>query len=292
MGFENAHVLRPGYAIEYDFFPPTQLNRSLETQLVAGLYFAGQINGTTGYEEAACQGLMAGINAARRWQGKAPIVLRRDQAYIGVLIDDLVCKGTEEPYRMFTSRAEFRISLRHSSADMRLSPIGHEVGLIGEARYTAVQAKKAAIEACVQQLERHKVSPADTAATLESLETAPLSEKQSLAQLLKRPQVVGESLSMLAPGLVLPAAEVVEEAVTRIKYSYYLEQEQQLAQKVQALESYVLPENIDYAKLKGLSAEGREKLQHHRPQTVGQAAPNQWYFLAQILLYWSYTSKR
>ncbi len=275
-GFENAKMFRPGYAIEYDYFPPTQLTHSLETKLVPGLFFAGQINGTTGYEEAGCQGLIAGINAHRKVQGLEPFLLRRDEAYIGVLIDDLITKGTEEPYRMFTSRAEYRILLRQDNADFRLTEKGFEIGLATQARYDRMVFKKEQTAQLVEALTQLKPEPSEINGLLESWNTTPIRERASIENLLKRPQV---ELAALADGL--PSVkellsgynqEVIEQAAIQIKYADYIERERAQAERLGEMEDLVLHDNFDYHKLQGLSYEAREKLSHLRPRTLGQAS--------------------
>lgn len=274
-GFEQAKMFRPGYAIEYDYFPPTQLKLTLETQALRNLYFAGQINGTTGYEEAACQGLMAGINASLRIQDREPFVLKRSEAYIGVLIDDLITKGTEEPYRMFTSRAEFRLSLRQDNADLRLTAIGHALGLADEERYQKMLLKKSATAKLVNDLKQKKFTPEEINPALTQLETAAITEKISAEKLLKRPQIglaeiaslsteIGEYLSKYLP-------EVREQAEVQIKYESYLEKEQQLVDKLSSMEDFKIPGTFDYLAITALSNEGRQKLHKVKPETLGQA---------------------
>jgi len=275
-GFEKAKMFRPGYAIEYDYFPPTQLKLTLETQLIDNLYFAGQINGTTGYEEAACQGLMAGINAHNRVHDKEPLILKRSEAYVGVLIDDLVSKGTQEPYRMFTSRAEYRILLRQDNADLRLTEIGHKIGLATDASLDKVISKKQAINALTNELQKVKVDPALVNSGLETLNTTTISEKISVKNLLKRPQIgIGElkdlttDLNNLLNKYPLAVQEQVE---INIKYDSYIEREQQLVEKLGNLEDFKIRADFDYDRVKALSSESREKLKKIRPETVGQAS--------------------
>ncbi len=275
-GFEQAKMFRPGYAIEYDFFPPTQLKLTLETQAIPNLYFAGQINGTTGYEEAACQGLMAGINASLRVQEKEPLILKRSEAYIGVLIDDLITKGTEEPYRMFTSRAEFRLSLRQDNADLRLTALGHALGLASEERFEKMNHKKSETAKLVNDLKQKKFSPDAINAGLERLETATITEKISAEKLLKRPQLGIKELATLSEELAAYLdkypAEVIEQAEIQIKYESYLEKEQLMVEKLANMEDFKIAPTFDYLGITALSNEGRQKLHKIRPETLGQAS--------------------
>jgi tRNA uridine 5-carboxymethylaminomethyl modification enzyme len=275
-GFEQAKMFRPGYAIEYDFFPPTQLKLTLETQAIPNLYFAGQINGTTGYEEAACQGLMAGINASLRVQDKEPLILKRSEAYIGVLIDDLITKGTEEPYRMFTSRAEFRLSLRQDNADLRLTALGHALGLASEERFEKMNNKKSETAKLVNDLKQKKFSPDTINAGLERLETATITEKISAEKLLKRPQLGIKELATLSDDLAAYLAkypnEVIEQAEIQIKYESYLEKEQLMVEKLANMEDFKITPTFDYLSITALSNEGRQKLHKIRPETLGQAS--------------------
>jgi len=279
-GFEQAKMFRPGYAIEYDFFPPTQLKLTLETQAIPNLYFAGQINGTTGYEEAACQGLMAGINASLRVQEKEPLILKRSEAYIGVLIDDLITKGTEEPYRMFTSRAEFRLSLRQDNADLRLTALGHALGLASEERFEKMNHKKSETAKLVNDLKQKKFSPDAINAGLERLETATITEKISAEKLLKRPQLGIKELATLSEELAdyleKYPTEVIEQAEIQIKYESYLEKEQLMVEKLANMEDFKIAPTFDYLGITALSNEGRQKLHKIRPETLGQASRISW----------------
>ncbi|KAA9340012.1 tRNA uridine-5-carboxymethylaminomethyl(34) synthesis enzyme MnmG [Adhaeribacter soli] len=276
VGFENAKMFRPGYAIEYDFFPPTQLNHTLETKLIENLYFAGQINGTTGYEEAACQGLMAGINAHQKTRGKEALILKRSEAYIGVLIDDLVNKGTDEPYRMFTSRAEHRILLRQDNADIRLTKLGYDLGLADESRLRKVEEKIKAAAEITTYLNKKSMEPEIVNTTLLALESAPISEKAKATNLLRRPNIELEYLAKadqeLAAFLEQYDQEYCEQASIGIKYESYIEKENQQAARMKELENYVIKERLDYNKIPALSHEARQKLLKINPETIGQAS--------------------
>jgi tRNA uridine 5-carboxymethylaminomethyl modification enzyme len=275
-GFEKAKMFRPGYAIEYDFFPPTQLKMSLETNKIENLFFAGQINGTTGYEEAACQGLMAGINAHRKITGKEPFILKRSEAYIGVLIDDLVNKGTQEPYRMFTSRAEYRILLRQDNADLRLTEIGYNLGLATENRYQVLLKKKSDIKALIKFLNEVKVSPETVNERLIDINTSQIKEKVSLSHLIKRPEIGIKELIALedSVGTLLSSypPDVLEQAEIHLKYESYIDRERKMAEKIESLENYKIKPEFDYDRVKALSLEAREKLKKIRPETIGQAS--------------------
>jgi tRNA uridine 5-carboxymethylaminomethyl modification enzyme len=273
-GFENAKMFRPGYAIEYDYFPPTQLKMSLETQLIDNLYFAGQINGTTGYEEAACQGLMAGINAHNKVNDKEPLILKRSEAYIGVLIDDLVNKGTQEPYRMFTSRAEYRILLRQDNADLRLTETGHKLGLATDERLEKLLDKKNAITNLRKELRELRAEPEVVNAQLLELDTATISEKVPVENLLKRPHVGMAELKCLDHKLKEKLSKYSEEVLQQVeiatKYESYIEREQKLAEKILSLDDYKIRPDFDYDRVKALSSEAKEKLKKIKPETIGQ----------------------
>ena len=275
-GFEHVKMFRPGYAIEYDYFPPTQLKPTLETKLIKNLFFAGQINGTTGYEEAAGQGLVAGINAHNNIENIEPFILKRSQAYIGVLIDDLINKGTEEPYRMFTSRAEYRILLRQDNADIRLTEKGYQLGLASEERYDKVKNKQISVQNLIAELSNMKISPEQFNPFAVDHKTAEIKEKASYFRLLKRPELNLDNLNIqnieLDKLLGNYDTETIEQAEIQIKYETYIEKERKLAEKIENLEDYKIPLNFDYNKLSSLSAEGKEKLKDIRPLTIGQAS--------------------
>ncbi len=278
-GLENAKIFRPGYAIEYDFYPPTQLKNTLETKNINNLFFAGQINGTTGYEEAAAQGLMAGINAHQKVKELDPFILNRDQAYIGVLIDDLVTKGVDEPYRMFTSRAEYRILLRQDNADIRLTELSHKLGLASDDRYGLFLDKVAKRDELIHFIKNYSVAPEEINTTLESLNTTPIKQKRKLMDVLMRPQVSLDHLEEVIPQLKEmtlqfngKAEEIGEAAEVLIKYSGYIEREQQLANKLQRLDYIRISDTFDYNKIQSLSTEARQKLSQVKPTTIGQAS--------------------
>jgi tRNA uridine 5-carboxymethylaminomethyl modification enzyme len=275
-GFENVRVFRPGYAIEYDYFPPTQLKHTLETKLIQGLFFAGQINGTTGYEEAACQGLMAGINAHQKAFDLAPVILKRSEAYIGVLIDDLISKGTEEPYRMFTSRAEFRTLLRQDNADLRLTELSYRLGLASQERMDAVVEKKKNVAAIKKVLKETAVEPGEINSFLESIGSSTITEKQKAEKILLRPNLEIDQLIAALPKLQSVLSiynkETLEQAAIQTKYDIYIEKEKELVTRMSQLEDLEIPDSFDYKKIQALGNEAREKLLRIKPRTLGQAS--------------------
>ena len=277
-GLEQVHVYRPGYAIEYDYFPPTQLSHSLETKLVENLYFAGQVNGTTGYEEAAAQGLMAGINAVRKLRGEEAIVLKRDEAYIGVLIDDLVTKGVDEPYRMFTSRAEYRILLRQDNADLRLTPLGHEIGLVTEENWQKFEEKKSLVESLISFAHEQSVKISEIEGYLKRNNFEPLTQGRKLYALVSRNEFSFKTLIEELPKVKRfvekqgITQEVIEQAEIQIKYKGYIEREKLLAEKLRRLENIIIPADFDFMQMNALTIEARQKLTKIRPQTIGQAS--------------------
>lgn len=275
-GFENCRMFRPGYAIEYDFFPPTQLKFSLETKLIENLFFAGQINGTTGYEEAACQGLMAGINAHQKAKEEEPLILKRSEAYIGVLIDDLINKGTDEPYRMFTSRAEFRTLLRQDNADLRLTEKSYRLGLASQERMERVKSKQADVEKLRTIISELSIEPDEVKSYLESVQSSPLVMKQKAAQLLLRPMIGFADMIDHLPKVKAATEgfgrEVIEQVEIQTKYDSYIEKERELVQKMSQLEDLLIPDHFNYDKLVSLSNEARQKFNKIRPRTLGQAS--------------------
>lgn len=275
-GFENCRIFRPGYAIEYDFFPPTQLQYSLETKQIQNLFFAGQINGTTGYEEAACQGLMAGINAHQKVRELEPLVLKRSEAYIGVLIDDLISKGTDEPYRMFTSRAEFRTLLRQDNADLRLTELSYRLGLASQERMDKVVSKRDGVKEIQSLLIRLSVEPAQINPYLDKIGSAPISEKQKATKILLRPDVDLFSMIKYIPALEAVVlkhnTETIEQAEIQTKYERYIEKEQEIVQRMSQMEELTIPETFDYDKVAALSHEALQKFKRIRPRTLGQAS--------------------
>ena len=275
-GFENCKMFRPGYAIEYDYFPPTQLKFNLETKLIDNLFFAGQINGTTGYEEAACQGLMAGINAHQGVRELEPVILKRSEAYIGVLIDDLINKGTDEPYRMFTSRAEFRTLLRQDNADIRLTELSYRLGLSSQQRMERVRKKTEEIEKIKSVLSALSFEPGEINPFLESISSSALSAKQKAIKLVLRPNISLSEMIRHSDKLQSELSgyneETLEQAEIQIKYDTYIEKEKELVSKMSHLEDLVIPDNFNYEKLVSLSNEARQKFTKIRPRTLGQAS--------------------
>lgn len=275
-GFENVRMFRPGYAIEYDYFPPHQLHYSLETKHLRGLFFAGQINGTTGYEEAACQGLMAGINAHNAAHEKEPLILKRSEAYIGVLIDDLITKGTEEPYRMFTSRAEFRTLLRQDNADLRLTEMGYKMGLASQDRYEQVIEKRSNVEAIIKKFNEISVEPDSINNFFESAGSAPLTQKQKLSQLVLRPGIGAKDLISHSSQLQQVFAQYkdidIEQAEIQMKYAVYLEKEREMVDRMTQMEDLEIPENFDFSRVHAIGTEAKEKLRKIQPRTLGQAS--------------------
>ena len=275
-GFENARIFRPGYAIEYDYFPPTQLNNTLETKCISNLFFAGQINGTTGYEEAACQGLMAGINAHQKTNDLKPVILKRSEAYIGVLIDDLINKGTDEPYRMFTSRAEFRTLLRQDNADLRLTELSYRLGLASQERMDRVIKKKQDVETIKSVLKETSIEPEEANSFFETIGTSAITEKQKAEKILLRPGIDLSAMSAALPTLQRKlegfAQENIEQASIQVKYDVYIEKEKELVNRMSQLEHLEIPASFEYKKILSLGNEAREKLSRIQPRTLGQAS--------------------
>jgi tRNA uridine 5-carboxymethylaminomethyl modification enzyme len=275
-GFENCKFFRPGYAIEYDYFPPTQLKYSLETKQINDLFFAGQINGTTGYEEAACQGLMAGINAHLKINSQEPFILKRSEAYIGVLIDDLISKGTEEPYRMFTSRAEFRTLLRQDNADLRLTELSYLMGLASKERMEKTITKKEGVTNIKNTLSQLSIEPNEINNWLNSIGDTPLSQKQKAGQILLRPAIdlktMVNAVDRLKVEIGSSEDELLMQAEIQLKYDVYIEKEKELVKRMSQLEDLIIPDTFNYDKLSALSNEARQKFKRIRPQTLGQAS--------------------
>ncbi|MFL9481846.1 tRNA uridine-5-carboxymethylaminomethyl(34) synthesis enzyme MnmG [Chitinophagaceae bacterium LWZ2-11] len=275
-GFENCRIFRPGYAIEYDFFPPTQLQYSLETKLIGNLFFAGQINGTTGYEEAACQGLMAGINAHQKARDLAPVILKRNEAYIGVLIDDLISKGTEEPYRMFTSRAEFRTLLRQDNADLRLTELSYRLGLASQERMDKVIEKRKGVEKVKEVLKTYRAEPSEINTYFESINSAAITEKQKADKIILRPNVELKGMMQAMPGLTEALeginADTLLQAEIQIKYERYIQKEQEIVERMSQMENMQIPDTFDFDKVAALSNEALQKFKKIKPTTLGQAS--------------------
>lgn len=275
-GFENCRIFRPGYAIEYDFFPPTQLQYSLETKLIGNLFFAGQINGTTGYEEAACQGLMAGINAHQKARDLAPVILKRNEAYIGVLIDDLISKGTEEPYRMFTSRAEFRTLLRQDNADLRLTELSYRLGLASQERMDKVIEKRKGVEKVKEVLKTYRAEPVEINSYFESINSAAITEKQKADKIILRPNVELKGMMQAMPGLTEALeginADTLLQAEIQIKYERYIQKEQEIVERMSQMENMQIPDTFDFDKVAALSNEALQKFKKIKPTTLGQAS--------------------
>lgn len=274
-GFENCKIFRPGYAIEYDYFPPTQLTHTLETKLISNLFFAGQINGTTGYEEAACQGIMAGINAHQKARNLEPVILKRSDAYIGVLIDDLISKGTQEPYRMFTSRAEFRTLLRQDNADLRLTELSYRLGLASQERMDRVLHKKNAVETIKKILDSTPIEPSDINPYFQQINSSPLGERQKASKIVLRPNVTLNAMMQHSQALQQQLqhldAETLEQAEIQVKYERYIEKEQELVVRMSEMEDLIIPDSFDYEKVAAISAEAKQKFKKIKPRTLGQA---------------------